>query len=268
MRLLARVALLFGLLFVCDRGGGALAEHWYRHTKDGDTGEQLNTLLEERPPVVVFGDSRAESHYEPKILQQALGRAVFNGGYKGSNSIYQFGLEQLVLDHYTPRLIVLDFSEYSIMKARGNPYLKMAPLHPFWRSPGVWRVIGEEGERAQLYFLSRLYPFNSKLHSIVIFNIVPGRAHADHGFEPQFGSISAAPIGPLDHSPVEFDPKLVAYQQRFLIAAHERGIPVILVISPRHATGSFRIPESIAWELRQYQIQVLDFSLDRYPQFA
>ena len=52
--------------------------------------------------MVVFGDSRAESHYEPKILQQALGRAVFNGGYKGSNSIYQFGLEQLMLRSLHP----------------------------------------------------------------------------------------------------------------------------------------------------------------------
>jgi hypothetical protein len=267
-RFAVRLLLLLALLFVLDRLGGALAEHWFMQTRDGDTGEDINSLLERKSAVVVFGDSRAESHYAPAALGNALGVPVFNGGYKGSNSIFQLGLQQLLFDHYTPGLIVLDFSEYSIMKTGSDPYLKLAPLHPYWRSPGLWRVIAEQGRRAQLYFLSRLYPFNSKIHSIVMFNLMASRPHADRGFEPQFGHIEAAPLGPLDRRPVEYSDLLVSYMERFLVSAHERGVPVVIVMSPRHATGTFRIPAAVQERITQYGIPVLDFSVQHYPQYA
>jgi hypothetical protein len=264
----SRVLLLLVLLFALDRLGGALAEHWFLKTRDGDTGEEVNALLATRPQVVVFGDSRAESHYSPGKLSDALGVSAFNGGFKGSNTIFQFGLEQLVFDHYIPRLIVLDFSEFSLMRGSGDPYLKLAPLHPYWRSPGLWSVIGEQGRRAQLWFLSRLYPFNSKIHSIVMFNVLASRPHAQSGFVPQFGTIPAAPLGLLDRRPIEYDERLVSYLERFLVSAHSQGVMVAMVISPRYATGSFRIPAPIARRIAEFNIPVLDFSVESYPQFA
>jgi hypothetical protein len=263
-----RAALLVALLFVLDRIAGAIAEHWFFKTRDGDTGEDVNALLEQRSPVIVFGDSRAESHYVPALLGDALGAPAFNGGYKGSNTIYDYGLEQLVFDRYTPRLIVLDYSAYSLMKTREDPYLKLAPLHPYWRDPGVWQIITAQGRAAPLYFLSRLYPYNSKLHSIVIFNIVPGRPHASNGFEPQFGTLGAAAPGPLERRPLEYDDLLVSYLERFLISAHDRSVPVVLVMSPRYARGTFRIPAQIQRRIDEFAIPVLDYDLDRYPQFA
>src|SRR5262245_25052198 len=127
-----RALLLLALLFALDRVGGALAAHWFAKTRDGDTGEVINSLLEQTRAVVVFGDSRAESHYAPALLSAALGgTSTFNGGFKGSNTIYDFGLQQLLFDRYQPRLIVLDFSEFSLMKTKEDPYLKLAPLHPY-----------------------------------------------------------------------------------------------------------------------------------------
>src|SRR5262245_1594452 len=93
-----RALLLLALLFALDRIGGALAAHWFAKTRDGDTGEVVNSLLEQKSAVVVFGDSRAESHYAPALLSEALGTSAFNGGFKGSNTIYDFGLQQLLFD--------------------------------------------------------------------------------------------------------------------------------------------------------------------------
>src|SRR5947208_10607522 len=68
-KLLRNGALFLVLLFVLDRGLGAVAEYWFLKTRDGDTGETTNALLADRNAVVVFGDSRAESHYVPEKLQ-------------------------------------------------------------------------------------------------------------------------------------------------------------------------------------------------------
>jgi hypothetical protein len=268
LRLGWRALLLLALLFLCDRAGGALAEHWFLKTRDGDTGEEINSLLQSKSDVVVFGDSRAESHYSPAKLSAALGLSAFNGGYKGCNSIFQYGLQQLLFDHYTPRLIVLDFSEFSLMKAAGDPYRKLAPLHPYWRDPALWRVLAEQGRLARLYFLSRLYPYNSEIHSVVMFNILRGRPNAESGFEPQFGTVADAPLGPLERRPLEYSDLLVSYLDRFLVSAHDHHVPVVIVISPRHATGTFRLPELIHKRITEYSIPVLDFDVKRYPQFA
>jgi hypothetical protein len=268
LKLARRVLLLVVLLFALDRIGGALAAHWFARTRDGDTGESINSLLQQKSEVVVFGDSRAESHYAPALLAEELGATAFNGGYKGSNTIYDYGLEQLLFDSYTPKLIVLDFSEFSLMKTREDPYLKLAPLHPYWRDPGLWQVIGEGGRLAQLYFLSHLYPYNSKLHSIVLFNLVAGRAHASNGFEPQFGSMGEAAIGPLSRKPVEYSDLLVSYGERFLVCAHEHHVPIVIVMSPRYAQGTFRIPPQIQRRIEEFSIPVIDYSVEQYPQFA
>ncbi len=263
-----RALLLLVLLFGCDRLGGLLAQHFSERTRDGDTGQDVNTLLQQKSALLVFGDSRAESHYSPAKLSAALGVSAFNGGYKGSNTIFQYGLEQLVFDQDTPQLIVLDFSAYSLMKTATDPYLKLAPLHPYWRDPAIWSLIGEGGRLPQLYFLSHLYPYNSKIHSIVLFNLIPGRPHAESGFEPQFGSLGAAPLGPLQKRELQYDGRLVGYLERFLVSAHDHHVPVAIVMSPRYGTGSFRIPESIRKRIEQYSIPVLDFDVQSYPQFA
>jgi hypothetical protein len=263
-----RVLLLLALLFALDRIGGALAAHWFAKTRDGDTGEDINSLLQQKNAVVVFGDSRAESHYVPALLTEALGASTFNGGYKGSNTIYDFGLEQLLFDRYTPRLIVLDFSGFSIMKTREDPYLKLASLHPYWRDPALWQVIREGGRAAQLYFLSHLYPYNSKLHSIVIFNLVAGRAHAANGFEPQFGTMKETALGALSRRPVEYSDLLVTYGERFLVSAHDHHVPVVIVMSPRYAQGNFGIPARIQRRIEEFSIPVIDYDVEHHPQFA
>jgi hypothetical protein len=260
--------LLLVLLFVLDRALGALAEHWFLKTRDGDTGETTNALLESRSAVVVFGDSRAESHYVPAKISAALKTSAFNAGFKGSNTIYDFGLQQLIFDHYTPRLIVLDFSAYSLMKTHDNPYNRLEPLYPYWRDPAVWRVIDSGDWKQRLTFFSRLYPYNSKIHSIVMFNVMAHRPHAADGYEPQFGVMGDQPLEPLDRRPVAYSDDLTAYLERFLVSAHDHGVPVVIVQSPRHAAGSFVLPPQIKQRVDEFAIPVIDFDTARYPQFA
>src|ERR1700730_7617531 len=267
-QLLRNGLLLLVLLFVLDRALGALAEHWFLKTRDGDTGETTNALLENKSAVVVFGDSRAESHYVPAKISAALGTSAFNAGFKGSNTIYDFGLQQLIFGRYTPRLIILDFSAYSLMKTRDNPYNRLEPLYPYGRARGVWRVIASGDWKQRLTFVSRLYPYNSKIHSIVMFNFMAHRPHAADGYEPQFGVMGNRPLEPLDRRPVTYSDDLTAYLERFLVSAHDHGVPVVIVQSPRHAAGSFALPAQINQRIGQFAIPPKYFDGSTYPQFA
>jgi hypothetical protein len=262
------VLVLLVLLFVLDRALGALAAHWYFKTRDGDTGGQINGLLASRSAVVVFGDSRAETHYDPGVLSGALGTTAFNAGFKGSNSIYFYGLEQLVLEHFEPRLIVLDFSPYAVDNSRDDPYQRLYPLYPYWRDPAVWPLIAADGLMAQLGFLSRLYPYNSKIHSILTFNLIGHRPRAVNGFDPAVGSMGDQTMAPLERRPASYNKELVSYLDKFIVAAHERNIPVVIVQSPRYALGSFTVPEIIQHRIAELAIPVIDYDVAHYPQFA
>ena len=262
-----RVAVFLALLFALDRALGWAAENLYLRTRDGDTGETINALLERPREIIVFGSSRAESHYKPDIIGKALGRGVFNAGFKGSNTIFDYGLEQLVLDRYVPKIIIYDFSAYSVERTRTDPYDRLSPLYPYWRNPHVWQLISAAGTMATWPFLSRIYPYSSKIHSLVIFNIIAHRRNAIDGYDGSEAIMPPQDLGVLKSDSTDYDPRLVGYLRDFIELAHARGARVVVVESPRYAGGSFALPDSVRLLMGRYGIPFLDFNLDRFPEF-
>jgi hypothetical protein len=258
---------LCALLFLLDRLVGWGAEYLFLRTRDGDTGGQINALLENRSDVVIFGDSRAEAHYVPDILQASLGATTFNAGMKGSNAMAQYALEGLIFDHYTPKLIIYDLSPYSLMRSK-DPYGKLEPLYPYWRDPHVAELIAQAGPLERLFFFSRVYPYNSKFHSIILFNVIRHRPNASNGYDGQRLPMSYAPIGAVESREQDYDGIMVDYLEKFIAAAQARGVRLIVTVSPHYSTGSFAIPARIGQLLSAAKIPVIDFDSSRYPQFT
>jgi len=261
-----RGLVLLALVVLLDQGLGRLAQVLYDRTRDGDTGETINALLERPHDIVIFGSSRAESHYIPSILRDATGASVYNAGFKGSNIVYDYGLEQLLLDHYVPKLIIYDFSSFSVQRSTADPYEKLYPLYPFWRNAHVWSLISEGGLRARIPFLSRLYPYSSKIHSLLIFNLIGHRADAEDGYNGNTAVMPDGPVGPLRVAREDYDPRLTSYLAEFVEAAHRSGAALVFVESPRRARGSFPLPDGIAALLGKYGFPVIDFDDARFPE--
>jgi hypothetical protein len=76
------------------------------------------------------------------------------------------------------------------------------------------------------------------------------------------------PPGTLDWSEVRYDPELVLYLQRFITAAHDRGIRMVVVLSPHYSLGSYALPGNVQLLLQQYGMPVIDFNRSDYPQFV
>ncbi|MET0497221.1 MAG: hypothetical protein ABW106_02990 [Steroidobacteraceae bacterium] len=262
-----KILVLCALAFVFDRVGGALAEYYYMRTTDGDTGGQLNGLLQAHSDVVVFGSSRAESHYVPDVMKQEIGASFFNAGFKGSNVLYDYGAEQLVFDEYTPKLIIYDFSPLAVSVQKTDSYERLYPLYPYWRNANIWSLISEAGWPRTTYFLSRLYPYNSKIHSIVIFNILEHRPRSSSGYVAQQSTMGNAVLGELPESSGRYDANLAAHMVKFIESAHEHGVKLVVVTSPRYATGKYFIPEPVKAKLAALGVPALDFDIDTYPQF-
>ena len=265
-KLLRRIVVFCVLLFVLDRLVGRAAEYLFFKTRDGDTGGQINALLERQDEVLVFGDSRAESHYVPEILAERLGGGVFNAGMKGSNALAQYGLEQLIFSRYIPKLIIYDLSPYSIQKSK-DPYGKLEPLYPYWRNPKIWDLIVQKGPLERVFFLSRVYPYNSKIHSIVLFNVMRKRPNASNGYDGQLEVMSNERIGPTQTREEEFDDTMMNYLEKFIVSAQAHGVKVVVAISPHYSLGPFAFPTRVRNMLAIPGIQTIDFEGPEYPEF-
>ena len=262
-----KLLVLCSLAFVFDRFAGALAEYYYMRTTDGDTGGQLNGLLQAHSDVVVFGSSRAESHYVPDVMSEEMGASFFNAGFKGSNVLYDYGAEQLVFDEYTPKLIIYDFSPLAVSVQKSDSYERLYPLYPYWKHASVWNLISEVGWPRTTFFLSRLYPYNSKIHSIVIFNVIEHRPRSASGYVAQTSAMGDAQLGELPGRAGRYDPNLAEHMVKFIESAHERGVKLVVVTSPRYATGKYFLPAPVNAKLAALGVPALDFDVDSYPQF-
>ncbi len=264
-----KLTLFFLLLFLLDRVIGGLCEYYFFQTRDGDTGGQINSLLKKECQVVVFGSSKAESQYAPHVLGQILGKTVFNAGFKASNCIYDYGVEQLVFNTYKPQLVVYDLTQVSLYKADFNIYEKLYPLYPFWRKPFIWELIKHKDPFEGVFFFSRIYPYNSKVHSIILFNILKKRPGVNNGYKPQPEVMdpSTQPETKEIFDAADIDGRLLDYFKKFVLSARDKGIKIVVVRSPRYFKESCPLPDEIASFLKANGVPVLDYSPEKYPQF-
>jgi len=250
-----------------DQSLGYLSQYYFFQTRDGDTGGQINGLLEKKAPVLIFGSSRAEGHYIPSILSNAFGMQVFNAGFKGSNSIYDFGLEQLVFDTYKPELVVYDIASITINKTKFNPYDRLEPLYPFWGNEHVFELIKKKSTLEEYFFLSRLYPYNSKIHSILLFNLLKSRPNVDNGYRPQNTIMKDVPLEDASQDSWKTDELLVSYLKKFIASAKKNNVKIVVVFSPRFYKSK-GLPKEIEQFLNENNILYLDFDLESYPKFT
>ncbi len=267
-RLVLRLLALLLILVATDQVLGAVTRHFFFRTLDGDTGGQVNGLLRSRSRIVVFGSSRAESHYVPLRIEKEFSSSVFNAGFKGSNALYDLAVLRLVLESWTPDLILYDVSGITAANSSTNPYMRLEPVYPYFDHPSVWELIRKTDRFQDLFFRSRLYPYSGKIHSIVIFNLMPARVGSDRGYRPQGGDLGTDPVLPPSSTLPEANHDLVAAMQDFLVTATSHKSRVIVICSPRYRAGPCELPPEVHDVLAKAAVPYLDFDLQAFPQFA
>ena len=172
--------------------GGVLAL-LHRQTLEGDFGGCVNLTLKQRNDLVIFGSSRAESHYDPEIIAKETGFSVFNAGVAAQHLLFHFCLEQMVFDQYLPKAIILDFNVRDLWKRKERePYERLAVLLPFYKdgNPRVREILTKRSPFEPVKLLSSVYPYNSQVLPILKYLVSP---HAEGtslhaGYKPYHGS--------------------------------------------------------------------------------
>ena len=125
-------AFVFILIIVSlDQVSGTILRRLYFSQKNGQNYALTFVFSNCSSPVIVFGNSRAQHHYDPSILANSLGMRCFNAGQDGGHSILlAYAQIQVLLNRYLPKIIILEFDPLSI-ESRPEDYAKLSILLPY-----------------------------------------------------------------------------------------------------------------------------------------
>ncbi len=230
-----KLLLFFALLFGVDWAAGSLIGYVHRHAPYGTNWTKENWLLNEKFDVVIFGSSRAFRHYVPSVISQEVGESVFNAGQNGQYLLYSFALEQLLLDKYAPKIIVLDILPSFVVRV-SNPdeeFERLSSLSPYFYNRQVRQLLTRGDMFEYLKYTSKMYRYNSKILSILD-NFRAHPSQADNGYEVMgdftFHDRNPFIVDVLDE--VEIDSFKVNIVKKFIISAREKNVNVFVSFSP------------------------------------
>lgn len=229
-----------------------------------ETGAAHFAIKKVTDPVLIVGSSRAKHHYYPDILSDSLGMKVYNVGRDGYYLSYHCCLINMILDRYTPDIIIWDFSMDALFSKGEDLVNKFRPY--YWEYDEVREVIDEkEGSVSKIKNLSNAYRYNGMAIPVIYRWLVGGPDYdPTNGMTPivntGHGLDSEAPFhhglnGPLD-------PARVRRLQNTLQRLNDAGVKVFVFDSPNY---SFKDPnrntasESLIYEeCQRLSIPVFD----------
>jgi hypothetical protein len=156
------------ILLIDQIGGFAL-----RQLQKSATNRDLNyTLAVCKSDILIFGNSRAQHHYDAKLISDSLKMSCYNAGIDGGHSILlSYALIKVVTNRYIPKVIIVEIAPGSF---NYDPieYDKLAILLPYYSIyPELKPLIRLRSPYERMKLLSQIYPYNSNVFSLISSNL-------------------------------------------------------------------------------------------------
>lgn len=274
-RLARRGVLFVAILFLLDQGLGHLVSYFFSHTLYGESWPKENWLLSQQYDVVILGSSRAFRHYVPSIIAEKTGLSVFNAGANGQYLLYTYALEQLLLEKYRPKIILVDILPSFIVRAQ-NPkaeYERLLTLAPYSDNLQIRQLLSQNNPFESVKQWSWLYRYNSRLLSIVA-NYRNNPGDFDNGYvsvgQPRFRQVNKFDVDTMPDSTIHIDEFKMELLSQLVLKAKENNIQVIAGFSPALEPLSPRCFELLAIYKRLFRDLKVPFIVvlsEDYPEF-
>ncbi len=230
-----KLLLFLALLGAVDWSVGSIIEQMHRRAPYGTNWTKENWLLNEQFDVVIFGSSRAFRHYVPSVISEQVGESVFNAGQNGQYLLYSYALQQLLLDEYIPKTIVLDVLPSFVVKVDNSneEFERLSSISPYFYNKEVQRLLTRGDIFERLKYASKMYRYNSKVLSILD-NLRGNGGKADNGYEVM-GDFSFHDRNPFIVDvleSVEIDSFKLDIVKKFITSARDKNVTVIISFSP------------------------------------
>ncbi len=257
---LIKIVLFFAIIVVIDLGVGCLGDYLQAHVKGGGTRALNDFVMKDCYDVLILGSSRAHHHYDTPFLSDTLGLDVYNAGYDGNGVILAYGLLELVLERYQPKLVLFDVEpafDIKVYKNDNGHKRYISSLKPYYRYSAVGDIIKDVSKEEWYKVHSGLLRYNSVLVSKAMDGYRPFDK-GQKGFAPLSGVYSREPENTLDKT-VVIDKFKLGYIEKLLVLTKKNNIPMAVVASPKYGVTSSDVMQPVKIICEKYDVKFIDY---------
>lgn len=230
-KFLIYILIFFGIVVCIDFIFGLACGYFNANAKGGDTANHYYITNTQTEPVIIMGSSRAIHHYVPEILEDSLGKGVYNCGLDGNGILFQYGRLALLLERYKPEVLIYDvmplFDISSPDLERDLGWLRR------WYGHEVLDSIFNDIEPSENWKMkSNLYRYNGSFIQMVTDYIHPFQTVSYKGYKPVEGVIDYVPEY-REQKINEWHPIKLKYFKKLINICKENGIHLIVAYSPQ-----------------------------------
>lgn len=224
------IIIFIAVLYVVDRVGGLLLDRQYAHSSNNEN----RAFRYADEDIIIIGSSRANHHYDPDIIAKETGLTCHNYGKDGQRIFYHYGILNLVLSHHNPKIVIYDVNatDVGVLTDKSN-FSGLSSFYPlFEQDDTIKNLIALQGKLQKVKLdVSHLYRHNS---IFVDYYMTQGEGNGFSGVEGVWneeicliGEDKTPSLCPLKHE----------YMERLVSICQDKGVFLVLAISPKYALG-------------------------------
>lgn len=259
-RYLLKIVLFFALVAAVDFVFGRVCGYLASHPRGGLTANLRYICEESDEDILMLGSSRMQHHYVPGIIRDSLGLSCYNAGIGGNGIILSYGLMEMILERYSPRIVLYDVSSFDMYADDNSRYIDH--LKPFCPDhPELMEILTDVNPTEKWKVRSAMYRYNSQLLTLLGDYVHPAQS-LDSGYWPLQGVMDYEPE--ISHEPLpEVDSLKMNYLSKFIDLCRSHGVTLVFIASPTYFGASLPADNDPAKRLcESARVPFLDFYAD------
>lgn len=261
-KFVVNILVFFGIIFLIDYCMGVTGDYLHSHAKSGFT-RRINTIARDGVyDIMIMGSSRAHHHYDAPFLTDVLGKRVYNAGYDGNGVILADGLLELMIERYSPQLILYDVEpafDINVYAPDNHNTRYIERIKPFWRHKAVGEIIQDVSKEEWYKVHSGLLRYNSTMVTL-LGDYLKINDDKMMGFDPLQGEYKNDVKWIREKE--EQDPLKLKYLELFVRKAKEQAVPLVIIASPRLGANTSEELSPIKDICSRYDVPFWDYYTD------
>lgn len=265
LNFLYKILIFLLIVFIFDFSIGSLLRYYYFKQTSGFYYRTTYSLEKTKADVLIFGSSKANHQFYPDVFEKRLNLSYYNAGRDGSSIFYHYALLQSILQRYSPKIIILEMTREFDKKQIS--YDRITMLLPYYEGyPAMRPIIEMKSRFEKLKLISKIYPYNSLLFSIISGNSEFNRVRNSdiQGYVP----LTREWNEPIQHMSVPFrdqiDSTKIKIFESFVKDCTKSGVKLYIVASPNYYVMDYVDKSNlIAMQIaRKHNVRFYNYSND------
>jgi len=261
-KFVVNILIFFAIVLTIDFTVGFFGDYLTCHVRSGDTKRTYDLSMKDCHDVLILGSSRARHHYDAPFLSDTLGLDVYNAGYDGNGIVLAYGLLEMILERYQPKLILYDVEpafDVNYYEPDNNHKRYITRLKPYYHHKAVGNIIEDVSSEEWYKVHSGMVRYNMSLLTMYLDNFRPN-IDSRKGYSPLYGEYDREPDSNGEEN--DLDHFKLRYIEKIITLANSRHVPIVFVASPKYGKTSSDDIKPVIDICKNNDVVFLDFYSD------